>query len=83
MSQKEGVIYLFEPLDDVNFKLSSPGYSNGQGRFMEKMPGKIEFSLEGVGHGQFALSNSTQKMTGWIIKNGSSQQYFDTWVKTQ
>ena len=43
-----------------------------------KMPRKFEFTLDGVGRGQFSVSNTGDSMIGWIMKNGGRQQVFDT-----
>lgn len=83
ISKKDGTTYYVEQLENGEFNIVSPGYANGRGRFIKNMPRKFEFTLDGVGYGEFSVSNSNQGTTsiGWIIENDSSQKHYDSLIK--
>ncbi|MCH9672578.1 MAG: TIR domain-containing protein [Gammaproteobacteria bacterium] len=73
---RDGTLYYTVQQDDTTFTISSPGYANGTGRFIDNMPNKVEVQLQGVGRGEFSLSADGKRIIGWILING--RQEYDT-----
>ncbi|MEL7449258.1 MAG: toll/interleukin-1 receptor domain-containing protein [Pseudomonadota bacterium] len=72
-------IYFVIQYDDGTFDVESPGYGSGTGRFLPGMPNKFEIVMHGIGRGEFAVSTTGERATGWIVVDG--QQEFDTLVR--
>ncbi|MFK7992817.1 MAG: toll/interleukin-1 receptor domain-containing protein [Granulosicoccus sp.] len=79
---EDGTIYIFQENNDGTYGVESAGNITGQARFMDKMPGKLEIELSGVGRGEFSGFN-TGRALGWFVYNGSSQQDFGALVKLE
>lgn len=76
-----GTQYGVTSKDGGRLRIPMLGGATGEGRLMPKMPGKMEFRIPDYAKGKVALSCSSPSMTGWIIKRGSSEPWFDTWTR--
>lgn len=78
VSQKDGTAYFVTRRNDGTFSVSSPGYGEGEAAFIPNMPGKFRVEMYGIGHGEFAVSNSDGSAIGWLINYESNRKEYDT-----
>lgn len=78
---RDGRIYRVQQFGDGTFSVQSPGYADGTGRFMDRMPNKFELTMEGIGRGEFAVSTTGHRAIGYFVVNG--QQVFDTLTRVE
>ncbi|MFK7861536.1 MAG: toll/interleukin-1 receptor domain-containing protein [Granulosicoccus sp.] len=79
---KDGTLYILQRHDNGTYSVESPGNGSGQARYKDKMPGKLEIEMFGIGRGEFAGFN-TGRALGWFVFDGSSQQYFGALVRVE
>jgi hypothetical protein len=78
VSQKDGTAYFVTRRDDGTFSISSPGYGEGEAAFIPNMPRKFRVEMYGIGHGEFAVSNTDESAIGWLMNHESNRKEYDT-----
>ncbi|PVV27169.1 MAG: hypothetical protein B6D79_03830 [gamma proteobacterium symbiont of Ctena orbiculata] len=78
VSVNDGTLYVVESIDSQRFYISSPGYGNGEGEFIPGMPRKFRITIEGVGYGEYSLSNTNDKVMGWFVESDSGDKVYET-----
>ena len=82
ISQKDNQVYYIDQFTDGSFDISSPGYTNGRGKFHSRLKNKVIIEMDGVGKGEFDLSTTGNKIQGWIALQGTTEKLYDSFIKT-
>jgi hypothetical protein len=83
VSTNDGTLYIIEPIDSQRFYISSPGYANGEGEFIPGMPRKFRVTMDGVGYGEYSLSNSNDRVMGWFVESESGEKTYETLTRVE
>jgi hypothetical protein len=67
VNEKKGVDLTIRSLDKGRLQVTLADKGTGVGRFVRNMPGKFRFQIDGVGKGEFSVSNSDDSLIGWFV----------------
>lgn len=74
-------IYYVKQSSNATFKINSPDYGTGTGKFFPKMPNKFSVNMQEIGYGEFSVSKGGQRIMGWFMNKDSRQKEYETLTK--